>query len=180
MLKITVPELELWDERNERFIYLASQTLELEHSLASLSKWESTWCKSFLSQKSMTDEEILDYIRCMTITPNVDPEIYMRLSEDNITQINAYIKAPMTATTFSEDKSGRPTREIITAEIVYHWMITLNVPLECEQWHLNKLLAFLKVCSIKNSPPKRRSEKDIMSQNAALNAARRQQMNSRG
>lgn len=116
----------------------------------------------------------------MTITQNVNPEVYEHLNSRNIQEVNEYIGAPMTATTFSEDKQGKGGREIITAELIYYWMISLNIPFECQKWHLNRLLTLIKVCNIKNSPPKRRSKKSIMSRNAALNAARKQQMNTNG
>lgn len=182
MLQIVVPlSNEGWDEENEVFVEPKKQTLQLEHSLISLSKWESKWCKPFLSKGAKTDEEILDYIKFMTISPNVNPEIYNHLTLENVRAINAYIDAPMTATTFSDDKTNRSSREIITAELIYYWMIALQVPFEpCQKWHLNRLLTLIKVCNIKNSPPKKRSKKEIMSRNAALNAARRKQFNSKG
>lgn len=180
MLNITIPATEMWDENKQEFINRNAQTLQLEHSLVSLRKWESKWRKPFLSSKDKTDEEILDYIKCMTITQNVDPDIYNRLTSENVKQINDYIEAPMTATVFSEDGRGKRNREIITAELVYYWMIASNIPFECQKWHLNSLLTLIRVCSIKNEPPKKRSTRDIMSRNAALNAARRKQLNSRG
>lgn len=180
MLEITVPEMEYWDESKNEFVKFKEQTLRLEHSLVSLSKWESKWCKAFLSKNEKTEEEILDYIKCMTMTPNVNPDVYSRLTKDNINRINAYIEAPMTATYFSEDKNGSPNREIVTSELVYYWMIALNIPFECQKWHLNRLLTLIRVCNIKNAPPKKRSKREIMSRNAALNAARRQQLNTKG
>ncbi len=181
MLQITVPDIELYDEEKEEFINVKGQTLRLEHSLVSLRKWESKWRKSFLSKtNNKTDEELRDYIKCMTITQNVNPDIYTFLPPAVVKQIYDYIEAPMTATVFSEDKSSKNNREVITAEIIYYWMIALNIPFECQTWHLNTLLTLIRVCNIKNQPPKKRSKRDIMSRNAALNAARRQQLNTRG
>ena len=178
MLQITIPASEMYD--GEFFHEYKEQTLQLEHSLVSLSKWESKWRKPFLSKDNKTDEEILDYIKCMTITQNVPPETYLRLTMDNIKEINAYIDSPMTATTFSDHKTGKSGREIVTSELVYYWMIALNIPFECQKWHLNRLLTLIRVCELKNAPPKKRSKRDIMSNNAALNAARRKQFNTRG
>lgn len=181
MLRITIPAIEQWDERKQEFINVKEQTLQLEHSLVSLSKWESKWCKVFFSKEEKTYEETLDYIKCMTITQNVKPEVYYCLTKENIDQINQYIEAPMTATYFSKDKNkSGPGREQITSELIYYWMITLNIPFECQKWHLNRLLTLIQVCNIKNTPPKKMSKRDIMSRNASLNAARRKRMGSRG
>lgn len=182
MLEITIPKQRLFNEETYEFMYVDETKLCLEHSLVSLSKWESKWCKAFLSTKAMTSEETIDYIKCMTINKNVDPDVYNFLTNENIEQIKAYIEAPMTATYFSEDKSSKGTsRETVTAELIYYWMISLQIPIEeCQKWHLNRLLTLIRVCNIKNTPPKKRSKREIMSRNAALNAARRQQMNTRG
>jgi oligoribonuclease NrnB/cAMP/cGMP phosphodiesterase (DHH superfamily) len=180
MLRITIPAVEQWDEAKQEFIYTKEQTLSLEHSLVSLSKWESKWCKAFLTKDEKTFEETLDYIKCMTLTQNVDPEVYNYLTNGNIKEINEYIEAPMTATYFSDEKTSKISREQVTAELIYYWMIALNIPFECQKWHLNRLLTLIKVCNIKNQPPKKRSKKDIMSRNAALNAARRKQLNTKG
>ena len=180
MLTIKIPASELWDERKEEFIHTKEQTLQLEHSLVSLSKWESKWCKPFLSSTELTNEETMDYIRCMTITQNVKPEAYNFLTKENIDEIKKYIEAPMTATFFSEDKHSGRNRRIITSELIYYWMIALNIPSEYQKWHLNRLLTLIRVCNEENKPPKKRSRRDMMSRNAALNAARRKQLNTKG
>jgi hypothetical protein len=180
MLRIIIPAVEQWDEAKQEFIYTKEQTLSLEHSLVSISKWESKWCKPFLTKQEKTFEETLDYIKCMTLTQNVDPEVYNYLTNENIKEINEYIGAPMTATYFSDEKTSKTSREQVTAELIYYWMIAFNIPFECQKWHLNRLLTLIKVCNIKNQPPKKRSKKDIMSRNAALNAARRKQLNTKG
>ena len=180
MLRIVIPEGQLFDERSQEFVYTKEQTLQLEHSLVSLSKWESKWHKPFLGKDEKTFDETIDYIRCMTLTPNVDPNIYVVLTKENIKDIYDYISNPMTATTFYEDGPKSIIREIITSELVYYWMVTLNIPFECQKWHLNRLLTLIRVCNIKNQPPKKRSKREIMSRNAALNAARRKQLNSKG
>jgi hypothetical protein len=179
MLIITIPATELFNDDTQEFIQTKEQTLQLEHSLVSLSKWESKWHKPFLSKEKKTVAETLDYVKCMTITQNVDPDVYNRLSGENITTINNYIDAPMTATTFSNTNTSR-SREIITSELIYYWMISLNIPMECQKWHLNRLLTLIRVCNVKNTPPKKMSGKEIMNRNAALNAARRKKLNSKG
>ena len=181
MLQITVPAVELWDESKQEFVIFKEQTLQLEHSLVSLSKWESKWNKAFLSSRAKTNEETIDYVRCMTITKNVDPMIYNFLTNDNISEINQYIEAPMTATYISDDGSNKSTnRETVTAELIYYWMIAYNIPFECQKWHLNRLLTLIRVCNVKNSPPKKMSKSDIMRRNAQLNAERRAQLHSKG
>ena len=180
MLTITIPASEMWDEKNEKFVDIKECELQLEHSLISLSKWESKWCKPFLFTKEKTEEETLDYVRCMTLTPRVSPEVYYGLTSENIKAINMYIEAPMTATCFGADRNGRGNREIVTSELIYYWMIALNIPFECQKWHLNRLLTLIRVCNIKNQPAKKMSRREIMSRNAALNAARRKQLGTNG
>ena len=183
MLQITVPlNEEGWDEEKQEFVMPKTVTLQLEHSLISLSKWESKWCKAFLSKGEKTYEQTLDYIKCMTITKNVDEEVYSRLTRANIDAINKYIEAPMTATHFYSDETKKKTgtKETITSELIYYWMIALQIPVEFEKWHLNRLLTLIEVCNRKNQPPKKRSQREIMSRNAALNAARKKQLNTRG
>ena len=173
MLRITIPATELWDESKEEFINIKEQTLQLEHSLVSLSKWESKWCKPFLGKDEKTDEEAIDYIRCMTITQNVDPIIYNFIPNDIREQISKYINAPMTATWFNEEKKNGSSSKQITAELLYYWMISFNIPMECQKWHLNRLITLIKVCSEENKPKKKMSKKELYSRNAAINAARR-------
>lgn len=179
MLKIVVPELELWDEKKQEFSTLKETTIQLEHSLVSISKWESKWHKAFLSKKDKSNEEIIDYIRCMTITQNVPEDVYYRLSDENMEAINKYIDDPMTATYFHDDEQAN-SRETVTSELIYYWMIVQNIPVNFEKWHLNRLLSLIKVCNIKNSPPKKMSSKEIMRRNSALNAARRKKYNTKG
>ena len=182
MIRILLPEKELYDEVNNKFVYLPSRELILEHSLVSISKWESKWHKSFLNADDKSFDEVMDYIKCMCVEELEDENDLYRLSEENVSDINAYIQDSMTATTFSDfsDNKNTKSREIITSEIIYYWMIANNIPFECQYWHLNKLLTLIKVCSIKNSPEKKMSTSEILSRNKALNAARRKKMNSKG
>ena len=180
MLQITVPASEWFNEATNEFINYKEQTLQLEHSLVSLSKWESKWCKPFFSKKEKSLEETLDYIRCMTLTKNVDESVYSRLTRDNIEAINKYIEAPMTATYISQSRNGGVNNETVTSELIYYWMISLQIPFECQKWHLNRLLKLVQVCNVKNSPPKKMSKRERASSYASLNAARRQRMNTRG
>lgn len=182
MLTIEIPiSPEGWDEAKQEFVESRTQTLQLEHSLISLSKWESKWHKPFLSTKEMTDEETLDYIKCMTLTKNVKPNVYNHITRENMNEVVNYIGDPMTATTFNKDNKGANNRETVTSELIYYWMIASNIPFDpCQKWHLNRLITLIRVCGIKNTPPKKRSRREIMSRNAALNASRRQQMNSKG
>lgn len=180
MLRITIPAQEQWNEKTQEFEYTKKQTLQLEHSLVSLSKWESKWCKPMLSKKSKTAEETIDYVRCMTITQNVNPEVYTYLTDENIQEITQYIDAPMTASWFSDTGNSGNNREQITSELIYYWMITLNIPFECQKWHLNRLLTLIQICNIKNQPNKKMSRREIMNRNAALNAQRKKSLHTKG
>lgn len=180
MLTIVIPETEEFDPVTSTFTVHKREVLNLEHSLVSLSKWESKWKKPFLTDKEKTPEETIDYVRCMTVNNNVDPSVYGRLSMSAVQQINDYISDPMTATTFSEDKNKKKNREVVTAELIYYWMVALQIPFECQKWHLNRLITLIRVCNIKNEPPKKMSKADIYRQNAALNAARRRMHGSKG
>lgn len=180
MLRIEVPiSPEGWDEKKQEFVEPKTQFLQLEHSLVSLSKWESKWHKPFLSREEKTIEETIDYIRCMTITQNVKPEVYDFLTDENLNSIYDYIEDPMTAITFA-DNNQRPSREVVTSEIIYHWIVSFNIPFECQKWHLNKLLAFIKVCCIKNTPPKKMTQAEIMRRNREINEARKKKLNTTG
>ena len=181
MLQITIPATELWNEKTNEFVKVKEQVLQVEHSLVSLSKWESKWCKPFMSKTEKTSEESIDYIRCMTMSQNIDFDVYTGITNEIIEQVSSYIEAPMTATTFSNQEKNVINKDIITAEIIYYWMVALNIPFECQKWHLNRLLTLINICNIKNQPPKKSgSKKDLYARNAALNAARRQSLNTTG
>lgn len=181
MLRITIPGKEMWNAKTETFEYGESRELQLEHSLLSLSKWESKWNKAFYSKREKTTEETIDYIRCMTLNKNVDPSIYKRLTAQNIQDIMDYISAPMTATYFVNDQVMGHSRDTITAELIYYWMISLSIPFDpCQKWHLNRLFALIRVCSLKNSPPKKMDQSEIMRRHAAINAARRKKYHTKG
>lgn len=185
MLHIMVPSVELYyDEIKNEFLYSKEQHLQLEHSLVSISKWETKWHKPFLGSGKKTDEELSDYIQCMTITQNVDPESYINLTPQIVQQIINYINDSMTATWFADDKNNNKKKgsnnKIVTSELIYYWMIELKIPVEFQKWHLNRLLTLIKVCNVENEPPKKMSKREIMSRNKALNDARRNQLQSKG
>lgn len=171
-LTITVPGREFFDSVKNEFVEIKETKLTLEHSLISISKWESKWHKPYLSRDTKTEEETLDYIRCMTLNAPVDPNVYRALSKKNIEDIVNYIKDSMTATTIKRTDK-RPSREIVTNELIYYWMTALNIPFDpCQKWHLSRLMTLIEVCSIKNSPPKKMPRAAAMKQQHALNAAR--------
>lgn len=186
MLQITIPETEFFDESKLEFVTVKETTLNLEHSLVSISKWESKWHKPFLDEHTeKTSEEMLDYIRCMTITQNVNPYVYMALSQKNIDEIDAYIDDKMTATWFSDDKKKKGGKkggrgQIITSEVIYYWMIANHIPFECQKWHINRLMTLIRVCGEYNSGGKKMSKSEIMRRNAALNEARKKKMHTKG
>lgn len=179
MLRITLP-VELWDEGKQEFVYLPGQTLELEHSLASLSKWESKVGKPFLSKGNKTYDETLEYLKCMMLTPDVTDDVYDYLMLHKLPVIDQYINAPMTATIVPKPGGRRGRPETVTAELIYYWMIAMQIPSEYEHWHLNKLITLIGVCNVKNSPTKKRSSDEILRDQMALNAERCKQLNSKG
>lgn len=190
MLTITIKAREeAWNSKTERFMSLDRDwTLQLEHSLISISKWEAKHKKPYLDddpEHKKTADEIIDYIKCMTITPNVDPNVYMFLSSENIKDIEEYINDPQTATWFSDPvggkgRSSKMRREVMTTEVIYYYMIANDIPWEAQKWHINRLLTLIRVCSEKNSDSPKMSKKDILSRNSALNKARRMAMHSKG
>lgn len=180
MLELLVPGRELFNEETSEFTYTKDTVLQLEHSLLSISAWESKWHKPFLGKdENRSIIETIDYVRCMTLNKNVDPAVYNNLTDNELSKVIDYIENPMTATTFREDKRP-PSREIVTSELIYYWMVSLNIPFECQKWHLNRLLTLIQVCNIKNTPPKKMGKKGTINQNHALNQARRARLGTSG
>ncbi len=180
MLRLDIPEIEVWDEERSEFFYTPGyKGLELEHSLVSISKWEGKWQKPFLTAKQKTPEETTDYVRCMALDPNVNLSALSLLSPETLALVNAYITTPQTAVLLPSSGSNRTT-EKITSELIYYWMITAGIPFECETWHFSRLMALLQVCGRKSGGGKKMKKNDIYAQNAALNAMRRKQLGTRG
>lgn len=186
MLQIAVPSTELYDETKEEFIQVKGQVLQLEHSLVSISKWEAKWKKAFLSKEQKTNEEIIDYVRCMTLTQNVNPMLYKVIPRSVFEQIFAYIDDPMSATVINEMRApgaARKKTDVVTSELIYYWMAALQIPFECQKWHFNRLMTLIRICEIKNTPPDKRkkmSRNEILSRNQELNRARRAAMGTKG
>ena len=178
MISIKLAKSETYDATNNEFIELPEKTLYLEHSLVSISRWESKWCKPFLSKNNKTHNELIDYIKCMSDEPINDADV-LRLTSKDVERINNYINSPMTATTITE-RNGRPSNEIITSELLYFAMINNNIPFECQHWHLNRLIMLIRVCNVKQSQPKKMSKRDIYNRNRSLNAARKKQLGTKG
>lgn len=187
MRAFTIPSFEGFNETTEEFFKVKETTLQLEHSLISLKTWEQKWHKPFIgsaeSKTSKTKEQLIDYIRCMTINKNVDPLVYYVIPQTVMNEISDYIDDPMTATWFSDYNTiGAAKRkgDVITAEIIYYWMIELGVPVEFEKWHLNSLLTLIRVISeMRNKNNKKVNKMSIADRNA-LNMKRRAQLNSKG
>lgn len=181
MLHLTIPAREYYDENTNEFIQIKEQTLTMEHSLISLSKWEAKWKKPFLSKERKSPEEVLDYLRCMTIGREVDPLVYRSISQENVDAVVEYINDPMTATIITDLTPRTGRNRIVTSEVIYYWMIAQNIPPEYEKWHLNRLMTLIKVCSIENNPNKKKmSRSEIARQNHAINAARRAKYRTKG
>lgn len=179
MLSIKLDGTEWFDEEEQQFITVPPQTIQLEHSLVSISKWESIHHKPFLGREEKTDDEVVSYICCMSPDDSLDIRTVLSMTKENVDQITAYIEDPMTATTFFEP-DARPSREIITSEVIYYWMVTLAIPFECQYWHINRLLTLIKVISLKNAPEKKISQRELNARNRALNEERRRRLNTKG
>ena len=179
-IKITIPRGSFYDENKGEFFEVKETTLTLEHSLLSISKWESKWHIPYLSEKPKTVEQTYDYIRCMTITQNVDPDVYQYIPPGELLRIQAYIEDPMTATTIAKEEGRGRSRKIITSEVIYFYMVSYNIPAEYDRWHFNRLMTLINVCNEENKPKKKMSKRDTINRYAALNAANRKKYNSRG
>jgi len=180
VLTIIVPGVELFDETKQEFVTSEETILDLEHSLVSLSKWESEFEKPFLGSEEKTNAEVIAYIRCMTISTGIPSDVYSRLTSDNFDEVNKYINSKMTATWFNENVHTPRNKEVITAELIYYWMVALNIPFECQYWHLNRLFTLIRVINLKNGPQKKMSPNEIAARNRALNEQRRARLKSRG
>jgi hypothetical protein len=180
MLRIVVPGEEFFNEEKQEFFTKGDVTLELEHSLVSLSKWESIFEKPFLSSGEKTDDEALRYIECMIVTPDFPPNVVSKLSEENIEQINQYVGSKQSAAWFRDTPTRAGSSEAITAEIIYYWMTVFNIPFECEKWHLNRLFTLIRVCNAKQQKPKKMSRAEQVARQRELNAMRRAQLGTRG
>lgn len=180
MLQLRFPDTELYDEQSEKFVKIKGQTIQLEHSLVSISKWESRWKKPFLSRDGHTREETIDYIKCMTITQNVNPIMYELLTSEQILQVNKYIDDPMTATTITKQEGKGAVSRVITSEEIYYAMVAYQIPFECQRWHFNRLMMLIRVCDEKNKPKKKMRKGDIARRNRSLNAARRARLGTKG
>lgn len=187
MLIINIPASEYWDEKKEKFINIPEYTLHMEHSLVSISKWEAEWEKPFLNEKeTRSDEETISYIKYMTIEQNIPDIVFQNLSNDIRLKINNYIEKKMTATWFREEPKSTmlKKREVITSEVIYYWMVELNIPVEFQKWHINRLLTLIKVCNEKHKEAsgdkKKMSKSELMARNRALNMQRRAKMKSKG
>lgn len=181
MLRLIVPGKEMYDEEKQEFTTTVGEfVLELEHSLVSLSKWESIYEKPFLGVEEKTNVEVLGYIRAMILTPNVPEEVFSRLSKENIEAVNTYLNAKMTATWFSEAPGAPKSRDVITSELIYYWLTVFSIPFEVETWHLNRLFTLIRICNIKQSKPQKMSRAEAAARQRELNAQRKAQLGSKG
>lgn len=180
MLTIRIEGQEFYDETTGEFSTVNDVVVELEHSLVSLSKWESKYQIPFLSDKEKTTESVFDYIKIMVVTPGIDTDILYRCSKDDLVRIQEYIDSSQSATTFGEMPVRKGRGEVITAELIYYWMVAFNIPFECQYWHLNRLFSLVRICNIKNNPPKKMSRHEIAMRNRELNAQRRAEMGTNG
>lgn len=180
MLTIRVGATESYDESTGLFVEQGGLALELEHSLLSLSKWESIFEKPFLGKDEKSSEEVLTYVKCMCLDEEIPPEVFSQLSQENFDAINRHIETKHTATFFSDPPGAPRTREIITNELIYYWMTVFQIPFECERWHLNRLFTLIRICNVKQSKPKKMSRAEVAARNRELNAQRKAQLGTTG
>lgn len=181
MLKITIPSRELFDNDTQMFVYSKEQTILLEHSLVSISKWEAITEKAFIGNSEKSIDDTMLYIQCMTVSKNIDEKVYAALSDENINAVKNYIDKKNTATTINKFyNGGGSSGDVVTSELIYYWMLCHKIPFECQRWHLNRLLTLIDICNVKNAPPQKMSRSALAQRNKSLNAQRRAQMNSRG
>lgn len=181
MLTILIPDAEYYNNESLEFFEIKGKEITLEHSLKSISKWESKWKKPFLTDDKKTVEECLDYIKCMCLTPNVKDELYSNLTRENVNSILDYIDDSMSATIINNGLVSKTSKkEVITSELIYYWMVALNIPFECEKWHINRLFNLIEICNIKNGKPKKKSRKEILNEYSSLNAKRKAELNTKG
>ena len=179
MMKLFIEIPEEYSEAKNEFIPGRTVILTLEHSLLSISKWESRWCIPFLSSKKKTSEQSIDYVRCMTIDKCVDPRVYKYITNAQIEKVDQYVNSKMTATTIRSDKESS-SRRVITSELIYCWMVEYGIPFECQKWHFSRLMTLINVCSVERNPPKKRSAKELAEYHRKVNAARRAKHNTKG
>lgn len=180
MLRIIIEGDEVYDEEKNEFSTVNDVVVDLEHSLVSLSKWESEFQKPFLMPGEKSAEEIFGYIKAMVLTPGAGLDVLQRCSQKNIQEIQQYIDSSQSATTFGSMPERRGPSEVITSELIYYWMVAFNIPFECQTWHLNRLFALIRICNIKNSPPKKMTRHEIAERNRQLNAERKAKYNTTG
>lgn len=180
MLRIRIEGEEFFDEVDNTFSTVGDIVLDLEHSLISLSKWEAEFQKPFLGPGEKTTDEIMEYVHAMIMTQDVPGNIMKRFSADHLTKVNEYIESNQSATTFGQMPKTPGRSEIITSELIYYWMVAFNIPFECEQWHLNRLFALIRICNVKQSKPKKMSRNEIAARNRELNAQRKAQLGTTG
>lgn len=180
MLKLIVPGAELYNEVTKEFVKTETTSLQLEHSLLAISKWESKFAKAFLTQSEKTTEEGLAYVKAMIIDSDVPDEVLHQLSSENLSEINNYISSPQSATIFRELPVRGGRGETITSELIYYWMVAFNIPFECETWHISRLFSLIRICNVKNSKQKQMPKHELAARNRELNAQRRAELKTSG
>ena len=187
MKTITIPGSLFFNEADETFIETTTTSIDIEHSLFAISKWESKWHLPFFGEGKKTHEQMIDYVRCMTLTPNVDPNVYYFIPSQSFEEITSYIEDSMSSIDWAKVKTngnqkvyGKPKHDNITSELIYFWMVDSGIPFECQYWHVSKLLSLIRMCNLKRTPPKKMSKHDLLARNASLNAARRKALNTTG
>ena len=182
MLELVIKEQEVFNAEDNTFSTTGwSGTLQLEHSLVSMSKWEAIFEKPFLAAGEKTREETLVYVGCMILTPGIDPNVANEFSNRDLRAVDEYIVSKQSATTFGDlPKRNKSSGETITSELVYYWMVAFNIPFECQTWHLNRLFSLIRILNLKQDKPQKMSRAEIARRNSELNEKRKAQLGTSG
>lgn len=177
MLKLLIDSFDVWDDNSQEFITYDKKTICLEHSLLSVSKWESIYKKPFLNESEKSPQEVIDYFKCMLIDES-DSVYLNNISDKDVQKIQEYIEDPMTASWVSGDTSR--DRSVITSELIYYWMVSAQIPFETERWHLNRLLMLIRIFGEKTNPSRKKSRAQIIEEQRRLNNERRAKLGTNG
>lgn len=153
--------------------------LQFEHSLRSLSKWESKNKIAFLAGREKTPAQMVDYYRCMLLSPE-DPDLVYLLDPSQMEELTNYINENQTASSVPNEGPTQYNPETTTSELVYFWMTALKINWEAQDWHFSRLMMLVQITSYKQQPPKKRNPREVLSDMRRENERRKKLFNTSG